>query len=288
MFRNVFISIFVLLIFSCEDAVDQGVELSEGEFDQEESVLTSVLRSNIQVSLDSVYQDTLIFEEFQDEYDYWYAVFQLDDTSLIYLAFNQYIPDQLKGSKLLVEWKMSEFYQAGEGDSSYYAEEMLSYTIVEEHTSFDGFLRDFVKSYSRVDDDLIWDYVHPEVGLHSAFNPGAMCIEEKVTALNLTPFINWDCTIEASYPEGDFCEGYAGADEGFYYESINAPELPKFADVSGDEYVPYTPELKLADEVEEYMQVLVISSEWNYRYLTFFKHNGKWFFWIEDLCDCSA
>jgi len=288
MFRNVLYLFGLMLLVSCQDAVNESVESSEEPKSQPQNDLFSELRSEDQLSKDSIYKDTLVFSHFADEYDYWYAVFQLNESSEIYLVYDDPISDKLAGSSFAIEWKMSEFFEAGESDSLYYAEELLSYEIVEQSISFEGYLRDFVKAYSRTTDDLIWDFVHEEVGLHAAYNPGAMCIESKVSDIELSKFISWDCVIAEGYPKGDFCEGYAGAEEGFYFEEIQVNSLPKFADMSGDEYVPYTPELPIASEVEAYQKVLVIAGEWNYRFLTFFKHQGNWYFWIEDLCDCSA
>ena len=288
MVKNVLVLFSLMLLLSCQnDANQAGQETNKEEVDLT-SDLHSVLRPNQLLHQDSIYLDTLVFREYVDDSDYPYAVFELKDSSIISLIFDEVIAQEFQGSKLLVEWRIAQFFEAGEGEKAFFSEEMVDYQILTKSDGFESYLRSFVPAYSTDDNRLIWDFIHPEIGIHSAFNPGAMCVESKVDSLNLEPFISWDCLISEGYPEGDFCEGYDLAEEGFYYQEINVSQLPKFADVSKDDYTPYTPELKFQSEVEKYCKVLVIAGEWNYRFLTFFKYGGQWYFWIEDLCDCGA
>jgi len=167
----------------------------------------------------------------------------------------------------------------------YFNEQMVSFEKLETSFSFEKFLKEFSEKYKSGKQSDIEMYINPDVDLVSASNPGAYC----------APGISWDSRpkfignfiITNQKPNGDFCEGYNGAKDGLYYEFIDELGLPEYYDMSGD---GGTIVLTISPDIEYFYfaKVLVITEEYFNRYLYFFNGNDKWYFWIEDFCDCSA
>jgi hypothetical protein len=283
------ILVLASLMFSCSEVETTEIKQVEewAEIDSLDS-LHSDMRPNENLQMGAIYIDTLIFEEYETEYDYWCARFKLPNEQNIYLVYDEEIANALAGSEFLVSWQMDTFYEAGENEDSYFAEKMISYEIIEENQDFKGYLTDFIKAYSRVSDDLIGNYIHPDEGFYSSYNPGAMCVVDRVQKPKVEKFISWDCVISGEMPKGHFCDEFEGIEEGLYFENIEAKNLPEFAsfDEEGD-LMFLSLSFKIKTEIVGLVKVQEISQN-SFRRLYFFKTEGKWYFWIEDLCDCSA
>lgn len=284
--------VLVLGCFSCSESTtetdtsiaDEDSVVNEIEADG----LSSVIRPGQDLSINEKYTDTLTFQEYETEYDYWYARFSLGENESVYLAYNEDIPNALKGSTFLVEWKIDTFYEAAEYEAIYFSERMLNFEIIEKADQFEGYLSDFIKAYSRQADALITGYIHEGEGLYTAYNPGAMCVLDHVDAPKTEKFISWDCVISDKMPDGHWCDGFEGVEEGLYFEDIGIHDLPEFAQFDNEgELLFATPQLSIDSELDGLKKVQVVAEN-SMRRLYFFKTGNFWYFWIEDLCDCSA
>ncbi|UKN02558.1 hypothetical protein K6119_03385 [Paracrocinitomix mangrovi] len=288
--RKLISTVLVLIIFSCgSESINEGESNSEDLTIEENGLLAdfdSEIRPDFSWKVGEVYQDTLVFDSFDSNYDYWYAFFKNSENKLISFSFDDIIADDLKGSVMLVEWEIDTLYEAGEGDEPYLKEVLRNYTILEKKSEFSGFLSEFIKAYSRQDDDLIEKFLNADLGFKSAYRIGVYCAPSQETSPQIKKFINWECNISNEMPVGDFCEGYPGAEDGMYYKSINENELPTFADPSMEEFKAE----QLPDKFENALinKVIIIKDEWTYNILYFVQIDGSWFLWLEDNCDCSA
>jgi hypothetical protein len=288
--------IWCLLFFSCsvpnesetnEDVVDQGSnDIIEFE--------TPIKPRQTEFDLNAIYTDTLEFIRFNDDYDYWFAEMKTLEGESVSLNYSGEFDDPGNGSILLVDWKVDSFYEAGEGEQLYYDLILQGFEVLEEKLSFkawleNGFLDDLLKNESAV----MNQYAHPELKeILMAYNPGAYCaIGEGGFLPDFTPDFNNGYVVEEGLPSGDFCEGYPNASAGFYIEQISESQLPAYADMSleqGDDFgAAYTPDVPQGG-ADNYYKIAVISDEFQYAYLYFLEYNGEFYFWIKDLCDCSA
>jgi hypothetical protein len=287
-----YILLLVIGFFSCSEntpEADTNESLEDTlKTEIETSDLSSLIRPDQNLTMGEAYSDTLVFQEYETEYDYWYARFQLSNGESIYLAYNEDIPNTLKGSTFLVEWKIDTFYEAAEYEEIYFSERMISFDIIHKADQFEGYLSDFLKAYSRRPDDLITGYIHEAEGLYSAYNPGAMCVLDHLDTPSTEKFISWDCVISDQMPEGHWCDEFEGVEEGLYYEDILITDLPEYAKFDEDgELLFSTPKLSIDSELQGLKKVQVVSEN-SMRRLYFFKTGDFWYFWIEDLCDCSV
>jgi hypothetical protein len=237
--------------------------------------------------LNRVYADTLWFESFEDSYDYLFAVMLTRDSQEVVLAFDDYIENNLSGSTMLVEWRIDSLYEPGEEGDLYYQEHLISYEILEKGNDFGGYLREFIKAYSSATDDLMSEHINKEIGIIRTYNPGVYCALYK-SDMVIEKFISWDCVIQEGEPNGDFCEGYLGVEDGLYYKEIESSDLPSFYDMSllDDNFLQV--EIPKEYEQNQLRKVTIVTKEYHYRYLYFIEIDKQWYLWIENSCDCSA
>ena len=97
--KNIFFIIIVLLLISCssssEDVVDSNEvivtdeDLAHEEGDQNgriENFISIIRPGKTDWKLDETYTDTLEFIMFDDNYDYWYAVFNTSEGKEVAIA----------------------------------------------------------------------------------------------------------------------------------------------------------------------------------------------------------
>lgn len=155
---------------------------------------------------------------------------------------------------------------------------------------FISFLKAFNRDYANSKANLE-KYIHEEIGVYTGNNPGVMCIATQSHEFirHVEPEI-FDNPVFSDLPKGDFCEGYPGVKDGFYYESINTSKLPVFD--SYDENGEYTkvhiniPEHTIEPEM---YKVTVIKDQYHLCYFYFISlEGGQWYLMCQDFCDCSA
>lgn len=239
--------------------------------------------------LNETYKDTLEFESFEDQYDYWMAIFKTKSGSSVSLNYNDPIEASLNHSIFAIEWEIDSFYEAGEGDELYYDEKLISYQIIEKSNDFAGYLYDFIHAYSREDDKLIENYIHSELGFLGTTQPGLYCMLEKRDKPEISNFMTWESVISHERPDGDICGGYEGVEDGLYYSEIKADEIEDFTfNIPGGDFEFHPPVLPEKYKDNALKKVQVITNESHYAYLYFVLMKDQWYLWIENRCDCSA
>jgi len=82
---------------------------------------------------------------------------------------------------------------------------------------FKTFLQTFIKSIKEK--KSLADYIHKDIGMYVYTNPGAHCmvsISKKMEIFNGIKEISINNNFNRK-PKGNYCEGYPGEKDGFYY-----------------------------------------------------------------------
>ena len=151
-----------------------------------------------------------------------------------------------------------------------------------ETSSFPSFFQTFIETGNY---DL---NVHKDLGVYILKNPGAVCTAiksqkaETIKDLKEIPIKN----IFGKKPKGDFCQGYPGEANGFYYTEITKDELPSYYDKSTNA----DKKLSLPANIscQKFEKVNVIKNETFYVDLYFVLIDSKWYLIAQNFCDCSA
>lgn len=238
------------------------------------------------------YEDELIFDHVDHDFDYWYSVFKTSNGEEVYMIEGVDYEAPPKGSIVNVKWTIDLFDEAGD-DYSYYDELILDLEIISEGQPVadwlsDGFIDDLLKN----DLDLLKKYLHEEQeSVYTSYNPGAYCVLGGGGYLpDFSPDFSNGRSVVKGYPEGDMCIGYEGASAGFYYEVVESEaDLPEFADMSGDQemFSTITPP-QPAGGADATYKVIVISEEYQYATIYILELYGEYYLWLIDYCDCSA
>jgi hypothetical protein len=165
---------------------------------------------------------------------------------------------------------------------------MVSYELLKSSFSFENFLKQFSEEYKSGERSKIEKHIHPFVKLVSTYKPGLYCVEGRPKDLPSPEYIMGDYIISSEEPDGDFCEGYKGSRDGMYYEFFDEAHdlFPRVYDMNGEgtERMLFLTE----DVIYRYFaKVTVITEEHFNRNLYFFNEQDRWYFWVEDFCDCS-
>ncbi len=296
---NTFSFLFIsLLLLSCGGEETASSDDQEREDSTEVINLKGYFASKIRSydtvwSLDSVYTDTLVFLEYIDNYDYPLAIlrtFILDTESVVCL---DPIEDVNPGSVILLEWRIGEFTEAGEGDgneSSYYDEELIRYEVLEATQSLEEFLSVFLDDLCSPKSDLS-QYVHHEILFGTANNPGAYCMFGYQDEPERSDrFYFQDGVVSDKLPKGDFCEGYEGVQNGFYYSLLAADKVPKFSFVSPDEMDFVYQDFPIPKKFDNcgLVEIVEIDDEFHYQYIYLIEIDFTWYIFAQDFCDCSV
>ncbi|MBD3636496.1 MAG: hypothetical protein HUJ25_04070 [Crocinitomicaceae bacterium] len=260
---------------------------ADPESREESTEQSDTLGSDGEETGNNKYLDTAIFNRFDGNYDYWYAYMTIDGEEQEFVV-DEDISNQLSGSTLKIEWKIDTAYEAGEGDEPYEVKRLVNYEVLEKAEAFEDFLKRVAKVFTDTSVNDLSQFASKNTPYRTAFNPGVAC-HLGDPMLDYEHYISTDYIISDEMPQGDFCEGYEGVKNGFYYSHEYPVKIPVYAtfDDNGD-FVEYKPELP-GDLTENSLRMaLVIHNEWHYAYLYFIMIEGKWYLWIEDLCDCSA
>ncbi|MCH8904267.1 MAG: hypothetical protein IIA45_10175 [Bacteroidetes bacterium] len=297
-----------LVLFSCSTKPEEKVEsekyeiaeLAEQveinkteEYDIHEKIegFQSELRlGKTDWNLEETFTDSLEFIEYNTDYDYWYAVFKNKEGKEIALYTNTEIDNFYQNRDFVVKWRVGKFSEAGEGEAIYYSEKLVSYNMLNSSSSFEKFLKQFSETYSNGKPADINKYIHSYQELTSTYKNGLYCIDGRPDDLPKPEYFAEDYTVTSEKPEGDFCEGYEGVKDGLYYEFFDEahdlfPRVYDFSEEGGTERSLYLTENIL---YQYFAKIKVITEQEFNRHLYFFKEQDRWFFWVEDFCDCSA
>lgn len=75
---------------------------------------------------DGTYTDTLQLLEYNTDFDYFFFLFMNHQGNVVTLYTDQEIIDDEKNEYYSVKWKVGKFYEAGEGDVTYFQEKIVS------------------------------------------------------------------------------------------------------------------------------------------------------------------
>lgn len=143
-------------------------------------------------------------------------------------------------------------------------------------------------------------YLHPEIGLYYATNPGARCeiknnyrsvVNESLQTKNIPAIFHRP-------PGGNYCMGYANEASGFYIEDMDVNEMDEphtwfkgFTYNSGKSGAADSEKhIELAKSISPMQprKVTVVIEEEFDRELYFVNINYQWYVILENFCDCSA
>ena len=295
--------IYVCLFFlSCGTGVSEESDVSEvvedileeeevtNEGDQNIEDFHSVLKpEKTDWNEDDIFTDTLELIGVNLDYDYDFATFRTASGEEVSFYGVADVDEYYQNRNFEIKWKPGRYYEAGEGEALYFKETITEFKVLETSNSLEAFLSRFSEAYQSNGATAVTGFTHPEVELLTAFNPGAYCALSGRDIVDQMDFPQGNLTISAGFPQGDFCESYSGIKNGLYYEFIDETELPAYDDMeAGGQVGGVTLYIEPSVEYWYFAKVLVVSDEYFNRYLYFFNGGGKWHFWVEDLCDCSA
>lgn len=239
---------------------------------------------------EDTFKDTLELVEYNTDVDYFFAVFRDKEGKEVSLYTDVEINDYHQNRNFAVIWKVGKFSEAGEGDAIYYREELVSFEVLKTSFSFEIFLNQFSEVYKNGKQADINKHIHPLAELVSTYNPGLYCVEGRADDLPEQEYFSSEYIITSEKPAGDFCEGYEGVKDGLYYEFFDEAHdlFPRVYDMTGEGGIERT--LYITEDIlyQYFVKVMVITEGYFNRHLYFFKEQDRWFFWVEDFCDCST
>ena len=291
-----------LIFFSCsgdsiadENNVDDDQEINEEGEDSTNlnnpDFVSPIRPEMTEFVAGDEYEDELIFDHFDHNYDYWYSVFKTKDGEEVYMIEGLDYEAPPKGSLVKVKWTIEEFEEAGD-DYNYYDELILGYEMIEEGQPlrdwmYDGLCEDLLKN----DLSILKKYLHPEQDkLYTSYNPGAYCVLGGGGYVpDFKPDFGDGYSVIKGFPKGDMCAGYGNATPGYYYEVLKSEaDLPEFADMSGDQemFSTYTPPQPMGGADATYK--IIVVTDYHYATIYVIELMGEFYLWLIDNCDCSA
>jgi len=271
-----------------ETIVEKVIDpVSEVTISNSAPVYESKIRGNVVIG--EIYTDTLTFLSFDGNYDYWFGLFLTEKQDTVYVICDDVIEESNNGKEVVLRWEVDSLYEAGEGDELYYQERVVSLEINNDlEKGFEKFLNVFVPDFINPNSDMS-NYIYSEMSFQTSYNIGLYCTLSKLDSVDKH---DWFQDFEASFfkglPEGHFCDGYPNIVDGFYYERILQTQLPTFDKLSGEDFIEEEYDIPKSLLQNEVMKITVIKDEYHRGYLYFLFTENKWFFFAQDLCDCSA
>ncbi len=167
------------------------------------------------------------------------------------------------------------------------SETNLSTGIIHKVEDFRVFFQRFIEdSYKGLDLNI---YLHPEIGIYGANNPGAICVLIRSMAIvNQSPPTEAIPKVFERAPKGHYCEGFE-EEGGFYILPGTLEKLPSYPYFDNNGDFKNTPiKLPATKNAIVYKKVKVIIDKQFESDMYFANIDYKWYLIIEDLCDCSA
>lgn len=250
-------------------------------------VYQSKIRGNVDVG--QIYTDTLTFLSFDSNYDYWFCLFQTRELDTVYMAYNDLVEEVNAGRIFIVQWKVDSLFEAGEGDELYFQERIISYDVIRDlEKGFEKFLNVFVADFVNPSSDML-QYIQPDISFQSSNNLGLYCTLVKSGVVEKHAWLNgFETSVFENTPEGHFCDGYPGIQNGFYYTNVLLKDLPAFDKMEKDDFIVEKYDIPEEFSSNEFMKITMIKDEYHLGYLFFIQVENKWYFFAQDLCDCSA
>lgn len=165
-------------------------------------------------------------------------------------------------------------------------QDSIAKTIAQTPPAFKDFLQTFIQS---INDGKNQDnFIHKDLGVHVYTNPGAFCSASKtdkiatMEGITEIPVAN----IFDRVPKGDFCEGYPGEKNGYYFSETSKNDLPSYYDMSAetDKKIALPANLNY----KKFVKVNVVMDEYFKLDLYFVSIDASWYLIAQSFCDCSA
>ncbi len=152
---------------------------------------------------------------------------------------------------------------------------------------FAVFLKEFAENYTN-SEKRAKEYLHQDISLIQLYNPGAFCVSIS-NDMSISREIKLKPDVYKNFPIGDFCEGYPGIRDGFYFESINYENLPTYVSLNeGDDILVKEIEIPEEYKTNLFQKVQIIFEEYHVAYFYFIHIDEDWYLICQDYCDCSA
>lgn len=152
--------------------------------------------------------------------------------------------------------------------------------------AFEIFFKTFIESIkgNKSQDN----YIHKDIGVYVYTNPGVFCAASKSTKMAEIDEVKDIATtnIFNRAPKGDFCEGYPGEKDGFYYSETTKDGIPSYYDAGTDSEKKVTLPANL--NYKKFMKVNIIMDEYFKLDLYFTCIDSSWYLIGQKFCDCSA
>ena len=146
--------------------------------------------------------------------------------------------------------------------------------------TLNGFCQEYIESSESIN-----KFINPAIGLMFLNNPGSRCTGSMVNSIK---FSDIKVTTSNTFPfmaNGNSCDGYLNAKDGFYYKSITVDELPVFIDNNED-----IRSLQIPNAIGNYKlfrMTLVQNESWVMDFYVI-SISGNFFLICQDNCDCSS
>jgi hypothetical protein len=280
MHKIIILTLLVIGFTACTNSNESLVVETEVTFS------TALNPSKSDWHLSEVYKDTLEFIEFDDSYDYSYAVFKTLKGNSVFFVFDDIIDAKYSHGIFAIEWKIDSLYETGKGKDLYYDERLLSYTIIEQPVYFGDFLTEFIQAYSNDSSFAIQPFLNDDIGFHTTVRSGLYCIINEKEKPDTKAFIDVNYRVLDEKLVGDPCDGFPNIEDGLYFESIKHDEMPSFESPIGEVMSEFTFPLKQDLHTNRLKKVVIITNEYQYVQLYFVNLNGGWYLWAEDFCNC--
>jgi SH3 domain-containing protein len=128
--KYLLISPLFLMIGSCNSQSKDGTENSQN-LDSPTIEFSSEIRPNkLAWNINEIYTDTLVYVDSNWDYDYAFSTFKKQNGKTVSLMYNEKIDPLLSGATFEIIWAVDSFYEAGEGDALYFAENLQSYKVL--------------------------------------------------------------------------------------------------------------------------------------------------------------
>ena len=155
---------------------------------------------------------------------------------------------------------------------------------------FSFYLEKFIAAFNDENNDLK-SFIHKDIKYSFLFNPGIYCSGGPHN--NIERILPNPVPVKNSFnkkPKGDFCEGYPGIKDGFYYQKISANNLPSYLEDFDEEGNVITGKIDVPKKYRnnEIKKVIVITDEYHNTYFYFINIGSTWYLFCQDFCDCSA
>lgn len=294
---RVFVFIFILstAFVSCETKEENTtVQKSVVETQSADSIIEvlpviySEIRRGDTIAVGEVYVDTLTFLSFNSDYDYYYGEFETSLGDTVTLVYGELMDDKNVRRKLVAQWEMDSLYEAGENDELYLQERLIGFEVIRDlEIGFAIYLNAFSTPFLDLGADME-QFLHADIGFYYSINPGVYCVMNKVDSVEKLALWFNSVVVANETPVGDFCEGYADVESGFYYKRMLPKDLPTFISPGEDGVQEYKYEIPERFKDNELMQVTVINEEYHRAFLYFIQIDNQWYFFAQDYCDCSA